>query len=359
MSLRVILNIKSSLVFLSIYLINIGLYSQDIQFTQFYAAPMYMNPAMSGMFNGKYRVGMVYRDQYRSALEQPFRTYTAGGDVNFSLSGLRKESPDMFALGILFFSDRINLYDLNTNSIALSGAFHKSLNIKKKQYLSGGFQVSMSQRAVNFEDLFFPDQFNAIDAFTLPTGEFLPANNFGYGNLAFGINHSIAPSDKQSYTVGIAVFNILNQNISFFNQDEIVNPDLEALSRLKPRYTINGAAILRTADYVYVSPRFLYASQGEIQQLSLVNLFKYKIPRSEGKTFFAGPGLKMTREPESFTVESVIFTTGFEFKGMLLGFSYDHNLRSFGASRNGLSTFEFSLIFLGDYENVDAFCPSF
>lgn len=333
--------------------------AQDVGFTQFYASPLFINPAMAGSFNGSYRVGILYRDQYRSALDRPFKTFTASGDVKFNLSSVKEKNPDLFALGIMFYSDRVGIFDLNTTSIAVSGAFHKSLNKKKNQYLSGGIQFNLTHKSLNFEDLYFQDQFNAIDGYTLSTGEFLPVNNFGFGNLALGLNHSITPNKRTSFSVGIAVFNLLNQNISFYEKQDIPNPNVNLDVFLKSKLVVNAAASFQTADYVYLDPRLLYAQQGDIKFLTLINLFKYKLPRSEGKTIYAGPGLKFTDNISNFGLESVVLSAGFEYKGLLIGLSYDHNTNSIIAGRKGLNSFEFSIIYLGDYENNDAFCPTF
>jgi len=45
--------------------------AQDPHFSQFYAAPLYLNPALAGTSAGNYRVGVNYRDQWRGALDNP------------------------------------------------------------------------------------------------------------------------------------------------------------------------------------------------------------------------------------------------------------------------------------------------
>ncbi|MGK0365214.1 MAG: hypothetical protein ACI85O_002279, partial [Saprospiraceae bacterium] len=58
--------------------------AQDPFFSQFYAAPMTLNPALTGSFNGKFRVSTIYRDQYRKTLERPFSTYAVSTDLRFT-----------------------------------------------------------------------------------------------------------------------------------------------------------------------------------------------------------------------------------------------------------------------------------
>ena len=43
----------------------ISLNAQDIHFSQFYASPLTLNPAMTGFVNGDCRAGVIYRNQWK------------------------------------------------------------------------------------------------------------------------------------------------------------------------------------------------------------------------------------------------------------------------------------------------------
>ena len=47
---------------------------RDAHFTQYYQVPAYVNPALVGNFNGLFKVGMNYRDQWRPAIDRPYAT---------------------------------------------------------------------------------------------------------------------------------------------------------------------------------------------------------------------------------------------------------------------------------------------
>ena len=145
--------------------------SQDVQFSQFLANPLYLNPALTGSHSGTYRIMTSYRNQWSGPLESPFTTFSAGGDVKFTIRNRRGSfsgGNDRAAAGIQFFTDRINQFDYNTNHLSLFGAFHKLLSAKSNQYLSAGIQLGLGQRGVNYEDLTFQDQFNGVDQFSGP-----------------------------------------------------------------------------------------------------------------------------------------------------------------------------------------------
>jgi type IX secretion system PorP/SprF family membrane protein len=158
-------------------------YGQDKHFTQFYSSPLTLNPALTGAFDGRYRVSGIYRDQWRNVLDEPYRTFSGAIDVRFDLA-MNSRYKDAIAAGIMFFSDQVGVIDFNTNQMALSAAFHKGLDWDKKQFLTIGIQGSLSQRNVNYESLTFNDQFKSEEGFINPTGEVLPPNNFSFSDLA-------------------------------------------------------------------------------------------------------------------------------------------------------------------------------
>jgi len=133
-----------------------SLWSQDAQFSQFYANPIYLNPALTGSHSGTYRIIANYRSQWQGAIDQPFTTTSASGDLKFALpnrSGSYRKSNDIVAVGLLFFRDSVKDFDYNTTSINFSGAYHKLLAEESRQYLSIGLQLGLF-RYGNWNSLF-------------------------------------------------------------------------------------------------------------------------------------------------------------------------------------------------------------
>ena len=86
-----------------------GLRAQDPHFSQFYANPLYLNPAFAGS-NVCPRLVMNYRNQW-PAIPGSYVTYNASFDMHFqALNG---------GLGVLFSSDRAGEGVLTTQQAAL------------------------------------------------------------------------------------------------------------------------------------------------------------------------------------------------------------------------------------------------
>lgn len=76
--------------------------AQDIHFTQFNMAPLVVNPAFTGGFNGKARVAAIYRNQWKS-VTIPFVTYGVSVDAPI-INDLTHD--DYLAAGIQLYNDK-------------------------------------------------------------------------------------------------------------------------------------------------------------------------------------------------------------------------------------------------------------
>src|SRR5688572_12321842 len=130
--------------------------AQDPQFSQFYAAPLYLNPALAGS-TGQARAGINYRNQW-PAIDANFTTMAAYFDyyIEDKSSGI----------GALITRDVEGLAGLQSISLALQYSYE--LKITKALGFRPGFQVAFYNRNVNFTELTFGDQFDQYGNVTKP-----------------------------------------------------------------------------------------------------------------------------------------------------------------------------------------------
>lgn len=339
-------------------LLSTSAYGQDPHYSQFYASPLTLNPALAGTAAGNYRIAVNYRDQWRGALDNPLKTFGVAGDLKFVMND-REARPDIAAGGFMFFSDQVGDFDLNTNQIAIMGAYHKSLSQKFDNYLGIGFQLGLLQKSINYEDLFFQDQFNAIDDFNLTTGELLPANNYAFLDFAVGLNYSIAPVKGKQYYAGLSYAHLTSPNVSFYRIDDTPNLDLVRDNAIHAKLTGYVGASFQTSENLEIQPRALFLSQGPHTEVNLGTNLKYKFSESDKTFIHFGPWLRFVQNEEAFGVESIVFSAGYELKNMLIGISYDHSISDLVTDRKGLNAFEISITYLGEVDNNDGFCPTF
>ena len=122
---------------LSLFAFSFSVKAQDPNFSQFFASPLTLNPAMTGKFDGLYRVAGNYRNQWPT-INNAFVTYTASLDGHILAD--RIPEWDQFGVGIMGFSDKSGNGVLQNNYAALSLAYHKALDENGWHQIGVGFQ---------------------------------------------------------------------------------------------------------------------------------------------------------------------------------------------------------------------------
>ena len=337
---------------------SLAILAQDAHFTQFYNIPSFANPALTGTSNNKYRISTIYRDQWRSALERSVNTFAFSGDLKFQ-SPSRGGGKDFFGAGIMFYHDRLGAVSYTTNQMAVSGSYTKLLDKKYNQYLGIGVQTAIQQKSINYNDITFHDQFNAVDGYTNPTSEELPANNLGFFDLNLGINYSATLFGQHNFNVGLAGFHLLSPNISFYARDELLNNQISVESKLPRRWTAHGSYSNQINNARRVETRLVYNNQGPYQEANISALVEFTNPSFKTNGFFAGPGIRVSKAPDTWGMESVSLTAGLFLDKILFSFSYENALKNLATSGRNFNAFEFSIILLGDYTNDIDICPKF
>lgn len=317
---------------------------QDALFYQSFAAPLGLNPAMSGQADGNFRISSVYRDQWRSLVDKPFATFSLTADGKFSISK-KRENQDYFGAGIHFTSDKVGIIAFSTNELGVSTAFHKSLDKRLNQYLSFGVQMSFLQRNVNYENLDFEDEFNGVNAFTDTSSEVLPINNFGYQSLSLGLNYSISPTKYIDAFAGISLYNAVYSSLRNNIRDR--------------RYQAYGGFSYDLQNKWSIIPRAIYARQGPHQQMIIGSHFRRQLVDKFSEAVEFGTAVRLVNDVDGFGVESAILTLGIDLKGMLIGLSYEAGLNTVGNRFRNQGVFELSFRYVGEYDNDSFFCPKF
>lgn len=139
------------------------LQAQDPQFTQFYANPLYLNPAFAGTARCP-RICMNYRNQWPN-LSGTYVTYSASYDQHFdALSG---------GLGLLVTQDDQARGTLKTTSASLIYSY--LLPVNREFSIKAGLQAGFFQKSLDRTKLNFGDMIDARRGFVWNTNEQIPS----------------------------------------------------------------------------------------------------------------------------------------------------------------------------------------
>lgn len=346
--------VRLSAILFTVIVFSSSLCAQDQQFTQFYASPLTLNPALTGAFEGKYRVATIYRDQWRAVLDEPIQSYAVAGDFRFS-PRKRRVVEDAIGLGLQFSNDRVGIIDFNTTQIALSLAYHKSLGANNDQFLSAGFQAGVTQRNLNYESLNFNDQFDGFSGFNLGTQEDLPSNNFAYVDMNVGINYSARINRQSNIFAGLAYHHFSAPVVSFDKTDKDAGDLL--YSRLSVQLAANMPLGGRQSRVSFM-PRVLVTNQGPHFNTNAGANFRTILGEQGTTAFHIGSWIRPVKNIDGMALDAAVLLVGFELNNVLLGLSYDLNLKALSFNQRQ-GAFEISLAYLGNYANEGVLCPKF
>ncbi len=320
---------------------------QDKHFSQYYALPLNLNPALTGAMGGKYRASIIYRNQWQTVTPNPFKTIGGSFDVKFPI-GIKS---DEIGAGMLFYSDKAGLSNFSTNYISLSSAYHKALSLNSNQYLSAGFQIGIAQRSFSYENLSFHDQFDGESEYSFDTFEVLPANSFAYADMSAGVFYNMKPSKRTSFQMGLSGFHVNLPNGSF---------DRDQVDRISPRIAINIGGQAPLTRQIDILPRLLVYYQDPHLETNIGSNFKFTVPNFSNIKMYLGGWVRAALDEEnSVLVDALVLLAAFEVDGVRFGLSFDGNLSPLSKSSHGFGAFELSLSYTGQDDDTGVICPSF
>ncbi|WP_443945315.1 PorP/SprF family type IX secretion system membrane protein [Pedobacter sp. AW1-32] len=121
-------------------------YTQDYIYSQFYNAPIYLNPALTGQFEGDIRLNALYRNQW-TGLGGDFSYMTASGDLNLHQINS--------GVGLIFNRSSEGTAYLLKNNVAASYSY---IIDGDNFTLSFGLQAGVTNQKLNWDRLVFGDQ---------------------------------------------------------------------------------------------------------------------------------------------------------------------------------------------------------
>lgn len=349
-------------IFLSILVLVavLTIQAQDIHFSQYYASPLTLNPSMTGLINGDFRVAANYRGQWFTIptlnSSAPYNTYQGSFDAALFR---KKLNGNGLGVGAMFYADEAGNGSLATYAAYGSIAYHQAVDRFGRSRISLGFQGGYVQKRIFRYDLLFEEQFdNTINSFNpfLDDGENnFNQGNFGYFDLNAGVLFSSMANDKLSYYFGFAANHLTTPGENFLDQQAEKN-------EIGMRYTGHGGLSIKTGKYFKVLPTFMYMLQSQAQQINIGSGFEYTF--SDSFKGFAGAWTRVVGGVDGFQNDAAIVTVGGEFYNTRVGVSYDFNTSGFRGASKSVGAFEVSLIYIHNQEepgriHYERFCPTF
>lgn len=309
--------------------------AQDIHFSQMSTAPLYMNPASTGFFNGDYRWTAIYRNQWAS-VTIPYNTLSTSADFNFM------QKANLVGLGIVAFTDRAGDSRFTTNMFAVSLAYDKALDKKQTTFINMAIQVGYTNSYIDYTHLSFDE--NYLGA---PLTETFTTNSYGYFDANIGFAAYYLPRKDLNFDIGFSGHHLNNPVQTFVDDYTAVIPK---------KYIANLGATLPIGRMAAIYPKIIYSIQKPHQELVIGGLVRIKTQKTTGqvKSFYLG-GLNRWND-------AIILVAKVEINRFTYNFVYDINYSSLVQASYAQGGPEIAIMYIGDFKHKPhhkIFCPIF
>ncbi len=318
--------------------------AQDPNFSQFFASPLTLNPALTGKFNGVYRIAGNYRNQWPT-INNAFVTKTAS--IDFGIMKNRLADIDQFGIGIMGFTDRAGDGVLTSNYFGLSLAYHKGLDENGYHQIGAGFQGTyMSKRLdltkVTFEDQLTPYGFTGITSESFSKQQI----SLGYFDLNAGVLYNGSTNGYNNFYLGASMYHINRPKETFQKGNFLLNA----------RTTLQAGGKIPVGPYNYLHFSANYSMQAKAHNTMVGGAFALNVNGDEENptTIYFGGWYRFD--------DAVIPYIGLEFGEFHIGASYDVNTSSLKPASNVKGGSEISLIYIRKPVDPNAKklnCPKF
>lgn len=320
---------KNLSIFITCVTLASELTAQDPNFSQFFASPMTLNPALTGKFDGVYRVAGNFRDQWPT-INNAFVTKTASFDMGIMKN--RLPDIDQLGVGILGVTDRAGDGVLVTNYAGLSIAYHKGLDENGYHQIGAGFQGTYTNKRLDISKVVFEDELTPLGFVPGTTGEVFTNKqiNVSYFDMNAGILYNGTTNGYNNFYIGASMYHINRPKESFQGGDFI----------LLPRTTIQAGGKIPVGTYNYLHFAANHSIQAKATNTIVGGTFSLNVNNDEENptNLYLGAWYRFN--------DAAIPYIGLEFNSVHIGVTYDATTSSLKPASNTRGGMEISLIYI-------------
>lgn len=293
-------------------LMSIVAVAQDPEFAQYYAAPLYLNPAFSGT-SVDHRFNMNYRNQWPN-ITNAFQTYAFSYDYN--LDQLNS------GLGVLLLVDKAGTAQLQSQQINFQYSY--KVRLSDTWMLSSGLNFGLGTRSIDYNKLIFYNELDFLQSGGIPPDKRTDTDrasyfDFGGGMLAY----------NKKFWIGFAAAHLNRPNRSLTDNE----------AQIPIKTTIHGGFRLPLYNGIFkkdrvaaLAPSFVYKQQGKFDQLDIGTYFLYE-PVVLG-LWYRGIPIRQNVN-DNISQDAVVVILGFRLDKFEFTYSYDVTVSELGPISGG------------------------
>ena len=311
----------------------------DPHFSQYYAYPMWLNPGLTGVMNGDFRITANFKRQWAS-IADPYQTEALSFDTY---------PINHFSFGVTVLNQSAGDGGWNYLNALGAASYHLILDRGKMNVLSIGVEAGVINRHFDRSKLKFGEQWNPITGYDPTAPSFEKFDQTSATNL--DVNIGIVYYNRNAYNavnpfVGVSLYHLTTPEDPFYSTSD---------GKLPMRLNIHGGAKIQLSSKFNLTPQLIYLHQGEDYGAGRAHEFvgslygQYMLTNQSDLLFGVNYRAK----------DAIIPFVGFHLGDFTLGLSYDVNTSDLDVASSNQGGIEISLSYIRHKRIVDPrfICP--
>ncbi len=292
----------------------VAVVAQDPQFSQYYSAPLYLNPAFTGTTND-HRFIANYRNQWPN-LARGYETFAVSYDYNLY----------NYNSGVGFLASVDKAGTAGMKSTQFNFLYSYKMKVSDKWVISTGLNFGYAFRSIDLNKLIFGDQLQFDASGNVPSDDPV-LNNLGMAHY-FDFNAGMLVYNK-TFWFGFSESHINRPNRSLVNEEASI--PIKTMIHGGIRIPLYSGPFKKERISV-LSPSFVYRRQGKFDQLDVGAYFLYD-PIVLGLWY---RGIPITKNAKgNLSQDAVVIILGFNFEKIEVAYSYDFTISELGPISGG------------------------
>lgn len=297
--------------------------AQDFHLSLYDAAPLFLNPAMTGLVEGKMRAHAHYRNQWNAVAYKPFTTALASFDMPVGKWGFGGQISNM----------RAGIGNYNVAQFVASAAYYIPLDKDKFHNISLGIQAGLNQKKVEYQIFSYDNQWTTASGGSfnrdLPNNESFKGQIIFQEQVNFGFLYYYARQQSRiNPFLGFSAFNLTQPKEAFTNSG----------NRLPMRFYAHAGSRVNISELLYVVPKVLvYQQKNIVQQTFALDAGYY----FKSEKFYALAGFIFRAS------DAGIANIGVRKDNYIIKIAYDFNISTLRTTSKTRGAYEISITWMG------------
>lgn len=220
--------------------------AQDFHLSMYDAAPMFLNPALTGVVDGNLRVHAQYRNQWRSVAFKPYNTALISLDA----------PKGKWGFGVQVMNMRAGVGNYNVLQGIASASYAVPLDKNKYNNIAFGLQAGATQKRMEAGLYTYDNQYSTANGGgfdqSLASGESFNRQSFVTPQVNAGFMYfNSKQQSRLNPFLGYSVFNLTNPTETFYNSQ----------NKLPIRHYAHAGVRINVTELFYVLPKVLIMMQ--------------------------------------------------------------------------------------------------